>query len=218
MHGVGVVQCRGHQGMPALVVGGDLLLLVVHQPGPLLRPRDNSVDRLVQRAGIDDLAVITGGEQRCLVEDVGEVGAGESGCAARDRKQVHVVAEWLAAGVHLQDLVPAFEVGRLDRDLPVEPARTQQRGVEDVRPVRRRDEDHVGLDVEAVHLDQQLVQRLLALVVTAAKPCSAMASDGVDLVDEDDGGAFSLASLNRSRTREAPTPTNISTKSEPEIV
>ena len=30
-------------------------------------------------------------------------------------------------------------------------------------------------------------------------------------------GAFSLASLNRSRTREAPTPTNISTKSEPEI-
>ena len=30
-------------------------------------------------------------------------------------------------------------------------------------------------------------------------------------------GAFSLACLNRSRTREAPTPTNISTKSEPEI-
>ena len=29
-------------------------------------------------------------------------------------------------------------------------------------------------------------------------------------------GAFSLACLNRSRTREAPTPTNISTKSEPE--
>ena len=30
-------------------------------------------------------------------------------------------------------------------------------------------------------------------------------------------GAFSLACWNRSRTREAPTPTNISTKSEPEI-
>ena len=29
-------------------------------------------------------------------------------------------------------------------------------------------------------------------------------------------GAFSLAVLNRSRTREAPTPTNISTKSDPE--
>ena len=31
-------------------------------------------------------------------------------------------------------------------------------------------------------------------------------------------GLFSLAWLNRSRTRDAPTPTNISTKSEPEIV
>src|SRR5919109_22886 len=30
-------------------------------------------------------------------------------------------------------------------------------------------------------------------------------------------GAFCLACSNRSRTREAPTPTNISTKSEPEI-
>lgn len=30
-------------------------------------------------------------------------------------------------------------------------------------------------------------------------------------------GAFSLACLNKSRTREAPTPTNISTKSEPDI-
>jgi hypothetical protein len=30
-------------------------------------------------------------------------------------------------------------------------------------------------------------------------------------------GAFSLAWVNRSRTRLAPTPTNISTKSEPEI-
>ena len=31
-------------------------------------------------------------------------------------------------------------------------------------------------------------------------------------------GAFSLAFLNKSLTLEAPTPTNISTKSEPEIV
>ena len=30
-------------------------------------------------------------------------------------------------------------------------------------------------------------------------------------------GAFALACVNKSRTRAAPTPTNISTKSEPEI-
>ena len=82
--------------------------------------------------------------------------------------------------------MPALEVGRLDRDLAVEAARAQQRRVEDVGPVGGRDEDDVGLDVEAVHLDQQLVERLLALVVAAAQTGAAVPSDGVDLVDEDD--------------------------------
>jgi hypothetical protein len=39
---------------------------------------------------------------------------------------------------------------------------------------------------EAVHLDQQLVQRLLALVVAAAEAGAAMAADRIDFVDEDD--------------------------------
>ena len=43
------------------------------------------------------------------------------------------------------------------------------------------------VDVEAVHLDEQLVERLLALVVAAAETGAAVATDGVDLVDEDDG-------------------------------
>ena len=74
------------------------------------------------------------------------------------------------------------------------------------------------LGVEAVHLDQQLVERLLALLVAAADPSAALAADRVDLVDEDDAGRVLLARcLNRSRTRLAPTPTNISTNSEPEI-
>src|SRR6185436_5569704 len=42
------------------------------------------------------------------------------------------------------------------------------------------------LHLEAVHLDEQLVQRLLALVVAAAEPRATMAADGVDLVHEDD--------------------------------
>ncbi len=41
--------------------------------------------------------------------------------------------------------------------------------------------------VEPVHLREHLVERLLALVVTAAEPGAALAADGVDLVDEDDG-------------------------------
>jgi hypothetical protein len=94
-----------------------------------------------------------------------------------------------------EDRGRGLHVRRLDRDLPVEAARAQQRRVEDVGPVGGRDEDDVRLDVEAVHLDQQLVQRLLALVVAAAEARAAVPADGVDLVDEDDRRRVGLGLL-----------------------
>ena len=72
---------------------------------------------------------------------------------------------------------------------------TQQRRVEDVGTVGGRDQDDVVLHLEAVHLDEQLVQRLLALVVTAAEAGAAVATDGVDLVHEDDAGGVLLGLL-----------------------
>ena len=49
--------------------------------------------------------------------------------------------------------------------------------------------------LEAVHLDEQLVERLLALVVTAAEAGAAVPADRVDLVDEDDARRVRLALL-----------------------
>jgi len=49
-----------------------------------------------------------------------------------------------------------------------------------------------------VHLDQQLVEGLLALVVTAAKACAALTATASDLVDEDDAGTVCLACSNMS--------------------
>merc|ERR1719353_1092966 len=52
------------------------------------------------------------------------------------------------------------------------------------------DDDDARVALEAVHLCEDLVERLLALVVAAAHPpaggARALAADGVDLVDEDD--------------------------------
>ena len=68
-------------------------------------------------------------------------------------------------------------------------------GIEDVGPVGGRDQDDALALAEAVHLDQQLVQRLLALVVAAAEAGAALAADRVDLVDEDDAGSVLLGLL-----------------------
>ena len=110
------------------------------------------------------------------------------GSAGGERVEVDLARERLAARVHLEDLAAAEAVGAVDDDLAVEAARAQQGGVEDVGAVRGRDEDDVVLHLEPVHLDEELVQRLLALVVAAAETRAAMAADGVDLVHEDDAG------------------------------
>lgn len=150
-----MVHRRGHEGVTTLVVGRDLALLGRHDPRLLLRTGDDAVDGFVERGVVDERLVGAGREQRGLVEDVGEVGAGEAGRAPGDGEQVDTGSHRLALRVDLEDAVAAEHVGGLDRDLAVEAAGAEQRRVEDVGAVGRRDEDDVGLDVEAVHLDEQ---------------------------------------------------------------
>ena len=45
----------------------------------------------------------------------------------------------------------------------------QQRGIEDVGAIGRGDDDDALVAFEAVHLDQQLIQRLLALFVALSE-------------------------------------------------
>ena len=90
------------------------------------------------------------------------------------------------ADVHLEDALAADDVRVRHHDLPVEAAGPQQRRIEHVRAVGRGDQDDAFVRLEAVHLDEQLVQRLLALVVAAAEAGAAMTADRVDFVDEDD--------------------------------
>src|SRR5690606_15076670 len=57
------------------------------------------------------------------------------------------------------------------------------------------DDDDAGVGLEAIELDQQLVQRLLAFVVAASGAGTAMAADRVDFIDEYDAGSGLLGLL-----------------------
>ena len=93
-------------------------------------------------------------------------------------------ASGIAARVDLQDALAAAAVGRRDEHLAVEAAGAQQRRVELLQQVRGGDHDDVAARGEAVHLDQQLVERLVLLAGDVAD--AAAAADRVELVDEDD--------------------------------
>ena len=185
----------GHHGVAGLVVGGQPLLVLGHDHrAPLGAHHHLVLGRLEVDHGHHALAGARG-EQGRLVDDVGEVGAGEAGRAAGDHLGVDVGADAHLLDVDVEDLLAAHHVGVRHHHLAVEAAGAQQRGVEHVGPVGGRDQDHALVGLEAVHLDQELVQRLLALVVAAAEAGAAMAADRVDLVDEHDAGRVLLRLL-----------------------
>src|SRR6185312_5356139 len=119
----------------------------------------------------------------------------EAGRARSERVEVDRRVDRLALRVHLENPLAPVAVGPVDDDLPVEAAGPQKRRVEDVGPVRGGDENDVVLHLEAVHLDEELVQRLLALVVATAEAGATVPADGVDLVHEDDAGGRLLRLL-----------------------
>src|SRR5207244_2688476 len=115
--------------------------------------------------------------------------------AAGEDLEVDVGRQRNPPRVDPQNFLTALDVGPGNHDLTIEAAGTEKRGIEDVGPIGGRDEDHALVGLEAIHLDEELIQGLLALVVTAAQAGAAMATDGVDLVHEDDAWRVLLALL-----------------------
>ncbi len=152
----------------------------------------SALEGLLELGHPDELLVAARGEDRRLVDEVGEIGTGEARRLLRDLIDGDRLVEWLALRVDAQDLHAALHVRAIEDHLAVEAAGAQQSRVEDVRPVGRRDHDHARVRVEAVHLDEDLVEGLLALVVAAAEAGAALAADRVDLVDEDDARRVAL--------------------------
>ena len=109
--------------------------------------------------------------------------------------QIHVGRDLHALGVDAEDLLAAVDVGLVDQHLAIEAAGAEQRRVEHFGPVRRAHDDDALARVEAVHLGQQLIQRLLALFVAADRALHARLAERVELVDEDDAGRLGFGLL-----------------------
>src|SRR6185503_10271048 len=149
---------------------------------------------LLEVLHLDLVLVAAGGDQRRLVDQELEVSTREPRRTAREDLEVDA-AERDLASVDLEDADAAAQIGPGDHDAAVEASGAEQRRVEHVRAVGRGDDDHAVVGLEAVHLDEKLVQGLLALVVAAAQAGAAVTTDRVDLVDEDDAGRVLLALL-----------------------
>ncbi len=153
------------------------------------------VDRGLEVLHTDLRAVVTDGEHSGLGGDGGDVGTVVAVSTTSECLVVGAVGDVHVAGVDLEDLDTTLLVGFGHLDEAVEPAWPENRPIEHVEAVRRRDDSHLTAVLEAVHLRQQLHHRPLDLGVARGLRLRPLRGNRVYLVDKDDrrfalGGEF----------------------------
>src|SRR5579859_2844919 len=185
----------GDERVTSLVISSDFLLMVGEQHGLPFRAHEDFIFGQFEVVHVDRLAVLAGGVQSGFVHHVGQIGAGESRRAAGEDREIDIVSDGNLAGVYTQNFFASANVRTRNYDAAVKTAGAKQRGVENVRTVGGGDQDHALVGFEAVHFNEQLIESLLALVVSSTQASAAVASDGINFVDEDDAGSVLLTLL-----------------------
>ena len=90
--------------------------------------------------------------------------------------------------MHFENALTTAHIRSIKHDHPVKPAGSEKRRVEYVRAIGSRHENDTFVDLETVHLHEQLIQCLFALIMTAAQASTTQSADRIDLVYENDTG------------------------------
>ena len=188
MNRVAVLDGEADGDVAGLVDGGRVALPVVHYEALALDAHQDFVARVLDVRAADRLRAVARRGNRRLIQEVREVCAGEAGRAARDPRQVEAVFERQLARMDAQYLLAPAHVGEVDGDLAVEATGARERGVEYVGAVGRGDDDDAAQLLEAVHLDEELVERLILVGGSRVATTTAAATERVNLVNEDDAG------------------------------
>mmetsp|Transcript_14486 Transcript_14486/g.36025 ORF Transcript_14486/g.36025 Transcript_14486/m.36025 type:complete len:284 (+) Transcript_14486:1163-2014(+) len=175
--------------MATLMVRGEPPVLVRDDRALALSAHDDAVARVLQAAHGDRLVAQARSVQRGHVDQVGQVGAGEAGGGARDGREFDIRCAWDGLEMALQDLLPALHIRVRHHHVAVEAAGAHQRLVQHLGEVGGGHHDDALARLEPVQLHQHLVQRHAHVLLVLGV---AVASDGVDLVDEDDAGRVLL--------------------------
>ena len=86
--------------------------------------------------------------------------------------------------MNLQDSFTPLQIRQLNRNTAVKTSRTQQRLVQGFRTVSSRQNYYALAAVKAVHFAQQLIQSLLAFIISAELAVITAFADSIDFIDK----------------------------------
>ena len=142
------------------------------------------------------LMVVTRCDECRLVTYIGDVGTREAWRLLGEELAVELSIELQLFEVYLEYLLALLDIGQAHLNLAVEATSAHECLIQDVYAVGCRQHDDTSIGLEAIHLREQLVERILSLVVTReARVLASRTADGVNLVDEDDAWCHLLSLL-----------------------
>ena len=181
-----------HKGVTDFVVGNNEFFLVCEDRVLFLITGNDDFDALLHIRLVGKLAAVADSTQRRLIDDIGKLGAGGACRHAGDLAEVNVTADLDLLCVDLEYIDAALQIGKFYRHAAVETPWPRERRIEGFGTVCRRQNDDSQVFFKTVHLGQQLVQSLFALIVAAQRASVTLFADGIDLIDEDNAGCFFL--------------------------
>lgn len=95
-----------------------------------------------------------GGAQGCLIAQIREIRSAQPRCRPGESFEIDILREAKMTRVNTQDAFPPAPVRQRHDHLSIKAPWTQQRRIEDVRPIRRREQNHLLAIVEPIHLHE----------------------------------------------------------------
>ena len=195
VHRIALGQQLANEGVTRLVISRVATLVFRHDHALALRAHEDFVFGFFKVLHFHNAGVASCRHEGRFVAQVGQIGTAHARCTASDDAGVHVLADWDFAHVHSQDLFAAANVGQGDINLAVKTTGAQKRCIQDVGAVGGSHHNHAEVGFKAVHLDQHLVEGLLAFVVATAQTSTTLAADCVNLVDKNNARRIFLGVL-----------------------
>ena len=133
----------------------------------LLQTSDNSVHCVEEILFLHHLTIMARCNQGCLVTYVSDVGSREARRLTGQEVDINAVVNLHRLQMHLKYFLALIKVRQVYMYLTVETTSTKQGRVEHVSTVRSCENDYAAVGSEAVHLCQQGIKRVFALVIAA---------------------------------------------------
>ena len=182
VHRITIRQIMTHQRMTHLVIRRHLPLMLRQQPRPLLRTSNHPHDPLLQLHHLNRLLPTPRRQQRRLIHQIRQISTRKPRRPSSQRIQINLHRNRLPPRMHLQNTPPTTPIRTINHNLTIKPTRPQQRRIQNIRTIRSRNQNNIILQLKPIHLHQQLIQRLLTLIMPPTQTSPTMPPNRINLI------------------------------------